>query len=126
MARQWILIGWLGLVLTVAVLSLVPAASPPSLHGIDKILHLLAFLALAAIPAAALAGPRSVLLATLFLIAVGVGIEAAQSFVPGRVASSFDLAADVAGVVLGAVLGRVASPILRRVLPSLRPVRPVV
>ena len=126
MARQWILAGWLTLVLAVALLSLVPAAAPPGDYGIDKILHLFAFLALAAMPAVVLAETRPILLAALFLIIVGGGIEVAQSFIPGRVAAGLDLAMDVVGVVLGVALGRVASRYLGRILPSLRPVRPLI
>lgn len=121
MARRWILVGWFALVSMVVLLSLIPAAAPPGIYGADKVLHLLAFLTLAAIPAAAIADTRWVLLVALFLIAVGGGIEVAQSFVPNRVASGFDWAMDVVGIGLGVALGRVANPILCRLLPSLRP-----
>lgn len=124
MARQWILVGWLALILAVVLLSLIPAAAPPGAYGLDKILHLLAFLVLAAIPAAALTGARWVLAAAVFLIVVGGGIEVAQSFVPTRVASGLDWVMDAVGIGLGVVLGRAATPLLHRVLPSLRPARP--
>ncbi len=97
---------WLALVAAVLVASLLPIAAPPGAWGIDKIVHLAVFLMLAVVPAAVLSGSWAILGAESFLLVVGLGIEVAQSFVPGRVGSGGDLLADALGVLVGAAIGR--------------------
>ena len=111
-----IMIAWLVVVAAVAVASLLPAAAPPGAWGFDKFVHFAVFLALATVPAAVLPRlPRTLALlwAGGFLLAVGLGIETAQTFVPGRVGSVADLLADALGVLAGAVAGRQVSRRLR-------------
>lgn len=100
------MIAWFVVVAAVVVASLLPAAAPPGTWGFDKILHFGVFLVLAAVPAVVLSQNRTMLGAVVILFFVGLGIEIAQSFVPGRVGSGGDFLADVLGVLAGAVAGR--------------------
>lgn len=103
---RWIMTAWLAVVVAVFVVALQPAAGPPGVWGVDKVIHFGVFLVLAAVPAAVLLGRRAMLGAEVFLLAVGLGIEVAQSFIPERVGSGGDFLADVLGVLAGAAVGR--------------------
>lgn len=100
---------WLILVAVAVVLSLLPATAPPGRHGIDKIVHIVAFFVLAAIPAAVLPRWAAIGLAMVFLLAVGAGIEFAQTFIPGRQGTGADMLANFAGILVGALAGRLAA-----------------
>lgn len=102
----WIKAGWLAAVAAVVVASFVPAAAPPGAWGADKVLHFMVFLFLAAVPAAVLPRRPALLWAEVFVLAVGLGIELVQSFIPGRVGSGGDLLADALGVLIGIAVGR--------------------
>jgi VanZ family protein len=106
LAVRWIMAAWLVLVGAVFVVALLPSAGPPGLWGIDKIVHFAVFLGLAAVPAAVLPEIRSVLGTQVFLLVVGLGIEATQAFIPGRVGSLGDFLADGLGIAAGMALGR--------------------
>lgn len=84
--------------LAVLVLALIPEREPPTVEGLDKIDHVMAFVTLALL--AALAWPKRwpILLATL--LAYGWTIEVLQSFTATRTADAEDVAADAAGLVL--------------------------
>lgn len=70
--------------------------------GWDKANHALAFAVLAANAALAWRRlPRRALVCAAALLAYGVLIEFAQSFVPGRDAEPLDLVADAAGIAAG-------------------------
>ncbi len=103
---RWVMTAWLAVVVAVVVAALQPAAGPPGVWGVDKVIHFGVFLVLAAVPAAVLLGRRAMLGSEVFLLAVGLGIEVAQSFIPERVGSGGDFLADVLGVLAGAAVGR--------------------
>ena len=105
-AVRWIVAAWLTVVAFVVIASLIPAAAPPGVWGLDKVVHFGVFLVLMAVPASVLSRNRTMLGTIIFLFAVGLGIEVAQSFIPGRVGSGSDFLADVLGVLAGAVVGR--------------------
>lgn len=93
------------LVLAVSYLALTPAPLEGSYSGLDKVGHVMAFMALSfagylAFPAAR--GTRTALLCGLF--AYGGLIELLQLFVPGRSSEWGDLIADGLGIALGAGL----------------------
>ncbi len=84
------------------------------LPQIDKVWHALAYLVLAVLAAGALWGnPPTPLLsraarrAGWSMALLGVGLEFAQAYVPGRVASLADMAANTAGAWLGVLLAGV-------------------
>lgn len=85
--------------------SLWPEALVPSEGGLDKWAHGAAYAALAFCLPLLLTGFRRAALAGLALFALGLLMEAAQLFLPGRWASLEDAAANGAGILLGWVLG---------------------
>lgn len=89
---------------------------PLTFNSADKLMHCVAYAGLAAwARVATLALPRAGLWA--FVLAAGYGVidEVHQSFVPGRSASVFDVAADATGALLAVlVLGYIG----RRLAPS--------
>jgi VanZ family protein len=103
----WLLL-WLAALAILVAGSLNPITRPPSAYSFDKLAHLLAYGALAAVPALLLRQGRHVLAAAFLLLAVGGGVEVLQSLVPGRMGSVADALANAAGVVLGLAAGRQA------------------
>ncbi len=92
----------------VAVLSLLPQTVLPSVELSDKLQHLIAYLCLALAGGIAFPQRRSLIALGLGLIALGVGLEVAQGFVPGRLVSAADAIANTAGVALGLIVARIA------------------
>jgi VanZ family protein len=81
--------------------SMQPGLAPPSHYGLDKVIHIGAFAVLSALATAAAPSRRIALGVFVSLIALGIGSEIAQSFIPGRTGSLLDLASDVGGLVFG-------------------------
>ena len=75
----------------------------------DVVFNILGYLPLGLLAAAALPaawGPRrKVAVATLFAGLLSLGLEAAQNFLPSRVASNLDLGGNIAGALIGALAG---------------------
>lgn len=75
----------------------------------DFVFNILGYLPLGLLAAAALParlGPRrKVAVATLFAGLLSLGLEAAQNFLPSRVASNLDLGGNIAGALIGALAG---------------------
>ncbi len=101
-ARRAARIGfWVGAA-CVTVFSLIPAVELPAFGWSDKVQHLVAYAVLAVLggigwAASAVARRRM----ALGLVALGVVIEIAQGFVPGRLPELLDGIANVAGVAAG-------------------------
>lgn len=86
-------------------LALSPAPPPAVDTGWDKLNHLLAFAALSFVAQGASGRPALPRLAIVVgLILYGLGIEAAQAWVPGRSSDWQDLLANAAGIGSGCVL----------------------
>jgi VanZ family protein len=84
------------------------APLPVYFTAFDVALNVAAYLPLGALAALAVRRlPRAaiVLIATALGAATSVALEAAQSFLPDRIPSNLDLAANVAGTLLGAAVG---------------------
>lgn len=71
----------------------------------DKMMHLTAFCLLMLGPVVVLSSKARIAAFALLLLALGAGVEAAQSYVPGREASLEDLAANIFGVLSGLLIG---------------------
>ncbi len=100
-------IAWLISIAFVVYLSLRPDIEfPVQFNNIDKIYHFIAYLWLAVVPFFGFHRFRMALLGACFMIPMGVILEFAQSFVPGRFFSVYDMAANTTGVILGIGLGR--------------------
>ena len=107
-ALSWILLSGYGLLIFIQ--SSFPSPDiGPELPGMDKLLHLAAYAVMGALACRAfttLPGRRRAgvlfLAGFLFTLLFGVSDEWHQSFVPGRMADGWDLAADGLGGLLGA------------------------
>ena len=97
---------WLGLwvlaLVVVCVVCLVPLGGlPPLPDNSDKVEHLLGYFVLAAGAVQLFGGSRALLVATLGLVALGIGIEFAQGMTAYRSADPWDALANSIGVLLG-------------------------
>jgi VanZ family protein len=98
---------WFLSIILVSYLSLTPHIQIPyEFSGADKLAHFLAYLWLGILPFFGFARLRAALTGALLMILLGVGLEFAQSYVPGRNFSVADMAADCAGVVSGIFLAK--------------------
>jgi len=91
---------WLGSIALVVLGCLLPLRVP-QVQGISLWLHVGAFLWLTAFLPLCLRMPAARLGAALALVALGLGLEWAQGFMPGRTASTLDTVANLAGVLAG-------------------------
>jgi len=96
--------------------ALQPALEPPGAYGADKLIHAGTFAFLAYLGVAASPTRRSAILWAFSLVALGAGIEVAQSFI-GREASFADLTGDCIGIAAGftaalLTLGQIARRLL--------------
>uniref|UniRef100_B8DSG3 VanZ family protein n=1 Tax=Nitratidesulfovibrio vulgaris (strain DSM 19637 / Miyazaki F) TaxID=883 RepID=B8DSG3_NITV9 len=89
--------------------------------NIDKVWHALAYLVLAVLAAGSLWDnppapvlPRAARWAAWSMALLGVAMECAQAFLPGRMASAGDVAANTAGTWLGVLLAGVLARHLAR------------
>ena len=91
----------------VCYLSLTPEIELPLGFKWDDLLyHSLAYLWLSILPFLGFQGLRTAITSALLMFPLGVGLEVAQSFVPGRFFSITDMMANSFGVFLGILLGK--------------------
>jgi VanZ family protein len=89
----------------VAVVSLSPSSGVSGAHW-DKVAHLITYAVFAAFGHRVIKEGRGYLLLCLGIIVYSGLIEVAQSYMPGRVMSGYDLLANAVGVVIGAGMMR--------------------
>lgn len=107
--QRWVLLAWAASVILVVYLSLSPRLETPyDFVHFDKIVHLLAYLWLAALPFFAFPFPKTALAGALSMVPMGIGLEFAQAYIPGRCFSVADLSANCLGVMMGIWLARSA------------------
>ena len=106
MTRSQAFVLWTISIVGLIAASIIPSLSPPSAHYLDLVIHFSVYVVLAALPAALLGRLRLVVPLGVLLAGVGLGIEIAQSYVPGRSSSELDLFANCLGVLLGLAVGR--------------------
>lgn len=93
------------LLVVITTLALVPAPPKVITTGWDKSNHALAFASLAFSSVWALwQRPRQWVWLALALVAYGIGIEIAQSFLPPREADAKDVLANSVGILIGLLL----------------------
>ena len=88
----------------VSYLALVSIPPPQADFGWDKVNHIAAFAALAAVATPAFPGRRGAIVA--WLLVYGVLIEVAQAFIPLRTGDWRDLVGDAVGIALGLAFAR--------------------
>lgn len=94
---------WLG-VLAILALSIAPTNTSETISRFDKAIHFFAFLVITYLLWAAYKLPRPLISSILLLSLFGLFIELLQHFVPTRIFSLYDFAADIAGIVAGIFL----------------------
>jgi len=99
---------WLPIAVVVLAASLVPGGGGGGTIGpvgVDKLLHVVGYAALAAASLFALRTRtrRTMLVVAVVVTAFGGVVELLQGFVPGRAVSGLDLVADAVGAVTGVV-----------------------
>ncbi len=105
MATKWVLRLWAAAALSFFVISLIPSLQLPSVHHADLVIHGAVYIVLAGIPVAMVDELRIAIAMSIFLGFVGMAVEVAQSYVPGRTASELDAMANWVGIMLGMALG---------------------
>ncbi len=115
------LLVWAASMAAVVYVSLLPDVEIPGDYpDMDKLYHMAGYAWLAFLPCFAFARKRVGLMASLSMIVLGCALEYAQGYVPGRMASLGDMAANTAGVALGVAVGRLLRyrliPVFRRVV----------
>ena len=99
--RAWCAL-WILAIVVVIVASLVPAAPMPPVRGGDKLMHLLAYFALAASAVQLFRNWWSLLGAGIALVLLGIGIEYAQGLLTDyRMFDPKDAQANTVGVIAG-------------------------
>jgi VanZ family protein len=81
---------------------------------VDKIMHFLAYLWLAALPMIGYRRTRKALILCLCMFILGIILEIGQLYVPGRDCSFGDMVANGMGVLVGMVCGNLLKPGMRR------------
>ena len=97
---------WAISIVLVSYLSLTPQIEIPcEFSGADKVCHFLSYLWLAVLPFFAFERFKMALTWAVLMIPLGIGLEYAQGFTPGRLFSVGDMIANSVGVVLGLFVG---------------------
>ena len=103
---------YVGLLLVVA-LSLIPQDAMPTPDLWDKASHGMAYAALAVAGGIGYRSSRTLMLVALGLVLLGAALGVAQSALPGRIASLYDVLANAIGIVLGSLIASGANIKLR-------------
>jgi len=105
---KWIVqLSWFLSIILVSYLSLIPRIQIPyEFSGADKLGHFLAYLWLGILPFFGFSRLGPAFAGALLMILLGIGLEFAQDYVPGRNFSVADMAADCAGVISGIFLAK--------------------
>ncbi len=106
--RRRLRLAWLVGVGVLVVGSLLPGSSPAVswVGGInDKLLHFAAYAALALLAVLAADDRRAVLRSVFIMVVLGVTLDFAQRFIPGRGFELGDILADNLGLLCGAFFG---------------------
>lgn len=96
---------WIAATCIALAFALKPQSLQLGFDGADKILHMLAFMALAFIPAITFDKMRNVILSVVFVLAIGICIELIQYYIPTRRAEFMDVVFDGVGVAIGTMIG---------------------
>ena len=102
-----ILFLWMVSIAMICYLSLVPRVEfPISFRWADVVYHFCAYLWLSFLPFISMRSVQGAWISALLMIPFGIGLEFGQHFVPARVFSIIDMAANFCGALAGIVCGR--------------------
>lgn len=103
---KFVIVAWIISIGTVSYLSVVPQLELPFyFRWSDKLYHFLAYSWLSVLPFFGFASAKKALAWALFMILLGIGLEFAQGFVPGRLFSIWDMIANSLGTSAGIFCG---------------------
>jgi ABC-type Fe3+ transport system permease subunit len=101
-----ILFLWMVSIAMICYLSLVPRVKfPISFRWADVVYHFCAYLWLSFLPFISMRSVQGAWISALLMIPLGIGLEFGQHFVPTRVFSIIDMAANLCGALGGIVCG---------------------
>jgi len=104
--HKFIIIVWIISIGTVSYLSITPQVEfPIYFRWSDKLYHFLAYSWLSILPFFEFANAKKALAWALLMVLLGIGLEFAQDFVPGRFFSIWDMFANSLGVSAGILCG---------------------
>jgi VanZ family protein len=103
---RFVIIVWIISIGTVSYLSLTSQAEFPFyFRWSDKLYHFLAYFWLSVLPFFGFASKKRALAWAPLMILLGIGLEFAQGFVPGRLFSIWDMIANSVGASTGILCG---------------------
>ena len=95
------------LALVVMVLSLIPGSASYSINNLDKLVHFGAFFILSILLLFAYKFSKPFFTTALVMALFGLAIEVLHLYVPRRVFSMYDFAADLLGIMVALVIYRI-------------------
>lgn len=110
---------WFLCLCAIAALALVPNLMATN-EGADKMLHLTVFCILMLWPVMTFQKPSAIIAALIGLFSVGIGIELAQEFIPGRNQEVMDIVFNCAGILSGLTIGYLMRDSYQSLLPLAR------
>lgn len=103
---KFAIVVWIISIAAVSYLSLIPQVEFPFYFRCsDKLYHFLAYFWLSVLPFFGLANAKKSLAWALLMILLGIALEFAQAFVPGRLFSIWDMIANSLGASAGIFCG---------------------
>ena len=93
--------------IVVLVLSSMPTTLNYTIHNLDKLAHLLTFFSLSILLLFAYKFAKPFFTSALLMALFGLMLELLQRYVPNRVFSMTDFAADILGIALALILFRI-------------------
>ncbi len=117
--KIFFLIFWFVCVACIISLALIPNLIATN-NGADKMLHLCVFCILMIWPTMTFENRTPIIAAFAGLLVIGVGIEIAQGFVPGRNQEIMDLVFNSVGIFSGLVIGYFLRDSYQDLLPITR------
>jgi len=105
--KQVILCLWVLSMVAISYASLFPRLDVPmDFWNADKFYHFLAYGWLALLPPLCFEEHRTAVIASLSMILLGILLEICQYYIPGRLFSWYDVAANSAGVIASLSIGK--------------------
>ena len=104
---RFAIVSWVTSIGSVCYLSLVPKIEfPMDFRRADLVYHSVAYFWLSLLPFFGFASSKKALAYACLMFPLGLALEFAQFFLPGRLFSVFDIGANGLGVLFGTICGR--------------------
>jgi VanZ family protein len=107
MWSRFLAVVWMVSIGAISYLSLTPKIEfPLDFEKSDLVYHVIAYLWLSVLPFFSFQREKTAFISALLMFPLGIGLEIAQTVIPGRVFSLMDIGADSVGVILGLVCAK--------------------